>query len=154
MENILSIDQLVLIAEATPDVAQGIRAGYTINAIGGDLLEITYGAQRWASWEALKREFWILICTSDVKYAALREKIGSSATKSEATLTSTIAVALSTHLGIAAGLLVPACALCLIALLKIGKEALCTTFTSTLVDDEIIYERSPGKKNRFDIKIK
>jgi hypothetical protein len=103
--------------------AAGARPG--VKRPGSMIVTYVKEHARTRYWGNLKEEFRIFVCTSDRKYADLRKKVESSATKSQVTLTSTIAVAFSTHLGIAAGLLVPACALCLIALVKMGREAFC-----------------------------
>src|SRR6266702_5105724 len=74
-------------------------------------------------WSALKQEFVLLVCTDDKKYKDLRVRIDRG-TNSTA-LVSAIAVGISAHMGIAAGILTPFCALCLIALARMGKEAFC-----------------------------
>jgi hypothetical protein len=78
-------------------------------------------------WGELKREIKLLICTRDKKYKDLRKKLATSADKSHTTIVSTISAAMAVHYGVSAGLLVPFVALCLVALVRIGKEAFCAT---------------------------
>jgi len=76
-------------------------------------------------WSYLKREFYILVCTSDKKYADLRRQLAASSGKSQVALISLISAAAASSIGIAAGILTPFCALCVLALLRMGKEAFC-----------------------------
>ena len=78
-------------------------------------------------WDDLKQEFRLLICTKDRKYSQLRKALAKNADKSQMLLVSTIAAAMGHSLGIAAGILTPFCALCLIAVLSMGREAFCKT---------------------------
>jgi len=80
-------------------------------------------------WKNFKSEFKVLLCTRDKKYADVRSKFKTLGSKSQITLTSTIAAALAPHLGIAAGLLVPFCAICLVAALRLGRAAFCKSLT-------------------------
>jgi hypothetical protein len=77
-------------------------------------------------WSLFKKEFHAFLCTKDKKYAALRKQLFTSASRSQVAITSTISAAISQHVGLEAGILVPFCALCLIAVLKIGREAFCS----------------------------
>jgi hypothetical protein len=76
-------------------------------------------------WENLKEEFRILICTKDKKYASLRRELNAKAHRSQTVIVSMISATMTSTLGISAGILVPFCALCLLALARIGKEAFC-----------------------------
>ncbi len=78
-------------------------------------------------WRMLKNEFRVLICTSDEKYADLRRNLSSSAAKSQTAIVSAIAAAMASQFGVVAGVLVPFVALCLVVLVRTGKEAFCTT---------------------------
>jgi hypothetical protein len=76
-------------------------------------------------WESLKDEFRLLLCTDDKKYVELRTKLEALGTKSQITLISTISAALATYVGVAASVLVPFCAIILIAVARVGKNAIC-----------------------------
>ena len=76
-------------------------------------------------WEDLKDEFRLLLCTDDKKYVELRTKLEALGTKSQITLISTISAALATYVGVAASVLVPFCAIILIAVARVGKNAIC-----------------------------
>lgn len=76
-------------------------------------------------WEQLKREFKILLCTADKKYARLRKELNAAAKKSQTAVVSMIAAAMASTFGVVAGVLVPFCALCLVAVAKLGREAFC-----------------------------
>lgn len=78
-----------------------------------------------AYWKNLKNEFRLLVCTSDKKYAPLRKELGLENQRSQTVIVSMIAVALAHSVGVAAGTLTPFCALCLLALARMGKEAFC-----------------------------
>jgi hypothetical protein len=80
-------------------------------------------------WFEFKREFRILLCTKDKKYASVRKTLSSSSDKSQLAIVSTIAAAIASSWGIVAASLVPFCAICLIAALKMGKEAFCKAET-------------------------
>lgn len=103
----------------------------TIEQLGNELLpraidgEVMYAT--WPSyWAQLKAEIRILVCTREKKYEQLRKKLANSADKSQMTVVSLIAAAMATQFGVAAGVLVPFCALCLVVLVRIGKEAYCS----------------------------
>ena len=100
---------------------------YTIDQMGDHFLPETIDgavfnyAVRPKYWEQLKQEFKKLLCTSDKKYSSLRKDL-SEGTK---TIVSSIAAVMATQFGVVAGVLMPFCALLLIAALKLGKEAFC-----------------------------
>jgi hypothetical protein len=102
----------------------------TIEEIGRSMPEFVDGPTLYSVppkyWAALKQEFRTLICTNDKKYLALKKKLEAVGTKSQLTVVSMIAVAISSHVGLAAGVLVPFCALCMIAAARLGKEAFCS----------------------------
>jgi len=112
----------------------GVRDTFTIDEIGsqlryrrnpGEPLVLHYAMPQ--TWEALKEEFRIFVCTKDKKYSSLRKKLGTTGAKSQTIIVSTIAAAMAPSLGVAVGILVPFCAIVLLALLKVGKEAFCKT---------------------------
>jgi len=73
----------------------------------------------------LKEEFRKLLCTSDKKYLSLRKKLSTNSNKAYTTVVSAIAAAMASQFGVVAGVLMPFCALVLVAILKLGKEAFC-----------------------------
>ena len=89
-------------------------------------------------WDRLKGEFRLLLCTKDKKYTTLRKELNAAAKKSQTIIVSTIAAAMASRFGVAAGVLVPFCALCLIVVSRLGKEAFCITgeITITLHDNK------------------
>lgn len=78
-------------------------------------------------WEQLKKEFRLLLCTEDKKYHALRKHLAKTGDKSQLAVVSAISAAVAASLSVTAAALVPVCAICLIAVLKLGKEAYCQT---------------------------
>jgi hypothetical protein len=76
-------------------------------------------------WNSLKTEFHILLCTKNRKYASVRKSLSKSGDKTQLTIVSAISAAVGGSFGVVAGSLVPLCAICLIAVLKMGKEAFC-----------------------------
>lgn len=76
-------------------------------------------------WRAVRREVHTLVCTQDKKYSDLRKQIERLGAKSQTALVSTIAAAVASYIGVAAGILVPMCALVLLAILRVGKNAFC-----------------------------
>jgi len=78
-------------------------------------------------WQNLKEEFRLLVCTNDSKYASLRRQLRTKGNKSQAVIVSIISAAMAHTVGVAAGILVPFCALCLLAFARVGKEAFCKT---------------------------
>ena len=116
-------------ARFTPE----ILATTTIEWLGNRLLPETIDGRgtAYASWPKywvqLKNEFRILICTSDRKYYSLRKQLSAAGQKSHATIVSSIAAVMASQFGVVAGVLVPFCALLLLAMLKLGKEAFCVS---------------------------
>jgi hypothetical protein len=105
------------------------REIYTIEQVGillpayahpGELFLVPPGY-----WERLKKEFQLFVCTKDKKYASLRKDLGAKARGSQTVIVSTISAAMAHSVGVAAGILIPFCALCLLALARVGKEAFC-----------------------------
>lgn len=76
-------------------------------------------------WNQLKKEFWLLVCTDDTKYEATRRRLAETSGEGRTIIVAIVAAAVSEALGFAAGALTPFCVLCLIALLRLGKEAFC-----------------------------
>ena len=78
-------------------------------------------------WDLLKREFCLFLCKRDRKYSALHKSLDTAGNKSSTVVLTLISAAMSPHIGISAGVLVPFCAVCLYALAKLGKEAYCVS---------------------------
>jgi hypothetical protein len=76
-------------------------------------------------WYAVKKEISILVCTDDKKYKSLRTQLNTLGTKSQTAVVSMIAAAMAAYIGAIAGLLVPMCALVLLAMMRVGKNAFC-----------------------------
>jgi hypothetical protein len=77
-------------------------------------------------WTRVKQEFRMLLCGDDKKYADLQKKIDATGTKSQTAIVSMIAAGVAAQVGVAAGILVPFCALLLLAVLRVGKNAYCS----------------------------
>lgn len=112
------------------EVMGEMRAGASIDELGTELLPRAIDGDAmyafWPDyWEKLKHEFKLLVCTSDSKYTEVRQRLASSADKTQATAVSTIAAVMGAQFGVVAGLIVPFVALCLIVLARLGKEAFC-----------------------------
>jgi|SRR5580700_10594993 hypothetical protein len=103
----------------------------SIEDLGRRLPEFLYPDALFATpppyWQRLKEEFRLFLCTTDKKYALLRRELKATGNKTQTVIVSTIAAAMAHSLGVAAGILMPFCALCLLALAKMGKEALCSS---------------------------
>ncbi|WP_156992244.1 hypothetical protein [Paraburkholderia oxyphila] len=97
-------------------------------------------------WELLKKEFRLLLCTNDKKYRALRKHLAKTGDKSQLAVVSAISAAVAASLSVTAAALVPVCAICLIAVLKLGKEAYCQTqnLDVKIGSDHTIGSRSNG----------
>jgi hypothetical protein len=76
-------------------------------------------------WPKFKEEMRLLICTEDKKYSAVRKELTTTGTKSQAVILSTISAAIAPQLGVIAGVAVPLCGITLVAIAKVGKNALC-----------------------------
>jgi hypothetical protein len=76
-------------------------------------------------WAQVKLEFRDLVCTNSAKFAALRRQVHDLATKGQAALISMVSSTMAALLGVAAGIIAPLVTLCLIVLLRLGKEAYC-----------------------------
>jgi hypothetical protein len=77
-------------------------------------------------WMRLKHEFKLLFCSDDKKYNALRKKISAVGSKSQTAVVPIVTAALATQIGVAAGILLPFCALLLLAILRMGMNAYCS----------------------------
>lgn len=114
----------------------GISKGYgrdaSIDQVGNKLLpkaidgDVSYGL--WPRhWVQLKTEFRSFLCTKDKKYTTLRKQLATSKDKSQTAIVSMISAAMAVHFGVATGVLVPFCAMCLVVLVRVGTEAFCSS---------------------------
>jgi len=79
-------------------------------------------------WGRTRQEVYLLICARDAKYKELRRTLLREARKAKPVIVGLIAAAVSDCLGLDAGLLTPFVILCLILVVRIGKEAWCQSF--------------------------
>jgi hypothetical protein len=102
----------------------GISRDFTVEGIGGRLdgPAMAYTPQL---WNEFKKEFHIFLCTKNRKYTSLRKRLSKSGTNTQLAIVSSISAAVGGSFGVVAGSLIPVCAICLIAVLKMGKEAFC-----------------------------
>ncbi len=63
------------------------------------------------------------LLSNDLKYASVKRQLSQSGGATQLAIVSTISAAIAASFGTVVGSLVPLCAICLIALLKMGKEA-------------------------------
>src|SRR5215203_4401493 len=80
-------------------------------------------------WDRLKVEFYVFICTQEEKYSELRKKFRDHANEAGVVVVGLVAASLAPYVGVAAGVIVPLCALCLLALAVMGREACCAHFS-------------------------
>jgi hypothetical protein len=99
----------------------------SLEEVGQNLNQIIWSEAYFESdfWRACKQELYSLFCTDDKRYSDLRKRIYSAGGKSETVIVSTIAATVAGTAGLMAGALVPFCAVCLLAVVKLGKEAFC-----------------------------
>jgi hypothetical protein len=76
-------------------------------------------------WAAFKTEFLIFLCTKNRKYQGLRRQVATYGRGSQVAAVGAISAAIGANTGVAAGVLTPIVIICLIAVLKLGKEAFC-----------------------------
>jgi hypothetical protein len=76
-------------------------------------------------WETFKEEFRELICGKGKKYRDLRKKLSSHEEKGESANILTIAAALSAKFGVAVEAISSYVFMCLLALVRLGKNAFC-----------------------------
>jgi hypothetical protein len=130
---LLELDQngLIAVLKSDPRFSEQDFSKYTIEELGDRFLPETidgaffHYAVRPRYWDQLKQEFKKLLCTSDKKYASLRKEVSTASNKAYTTIVSSIAAVMASQFGVVPGVLMPFCALILIAILKLGKEAFC-----------------------------
>jgi hypothetical protein len=127
----LSSDELLEIVESGLILNHLDLAKESIDSIGIDAFPVAIDGEfvsykSWPDyWVRLKDEFRLLLCTKDKKYNSLRKELSTASKKSQTAIVSMIAVAMASQFGVISGALVPFCALCLIAVARLGKEAFC-----------------------------
>lgn len=88
-------------------------------------------------WPKVKLEMYTLICTKDPKYNRLRKELSKRASVTSTVIVAAIAGAVSQILGFGVALLTPFVVLCLIALLRVGKEAWCRSLNESENSDAV-----------------
>lgn len=91
-------------------------------AIDGPGIEYAFAPRYWSQ---LKAEFHKLLCSDDRKYESLRKDITRKGAKLGQPIVYSISGAMASQFGITAGVMVPFCAMILLAIAKMGKEAYC-----------------------------
>lgn len=76
-------------------------------------------------WTEVKREFYLLVCTKDRKYADLRSQLDRKSRPATTTIVSMTSAAVATQLGVTAGMITPLVALALYAILKLSLNSWC-----------------------------
>lgn len=77
-------------------------------------------------WEKVKAEFRILLCTEDAKYADLRKQASELTGNYTATLVAVVSTAIAVTLSTTAALLTPLVSLLILAVARVGKNAICS----------------------------
>lgn len=127
VESLVSEDQLMEIIEAIP------LYGWEKNTIDelGERISRSIGPpdqhdpESGKYWHAVKDEIYLLICTDDKKYADLRKQLEKGEAKSSTAIVALITASLTFYIGMVAGIVVPLCALVLLAVTRVGKNAFC-----------------------------
>lgn len=135
------INEDSLLNELPFPLAQIIRAmdskGLDLDAIGLTLSGnpaaglIAKGGIGWPSnlWQLTKEEIRKIICTEDPKYASLRGDLSKQSNVTSEVLLAVISSAVTSRLGLEAGLITPFVVLTLMSVLRAGKEAWCVKQT-------------------------
>ena len=76
-------------------------------------------------WDYVRTEMRLFLCTDDKKYKSLWKQIDDMQKKSTTAIVGVIAAFLGSSLGAPATILAGFVAVCLYAVLKVGKEAYC-----------------------------
>jgi hypothetical protein len=76
-------------------------------------------------WTEVKKELFLLLCTKDAKYAALRRKMSAQAGSTTSTFVSVLSAAIAAQIGVIAGMVTPLVALALYGVLKLTLNAWC-----------------------------
>jgi hypothetical protein len=76
-------------------------------------------------WAEVKKEIYLLICTKDRKYAAIRTHFKKKSNASTTAIVGMLSATVATQIGAAAGIVTPLVALLLYGLLKVGVNSWC-----------------------------
>jgi hypothetical protein len=85
----------------------------------------TAAGARGGFWLRIKREFDLLVCTKHKSYARVRRQLAAHANTAQTAIIGLITAAISSRLGVAAGVITPFIALFLLLLLSLGRNAYC-----------------------------
>jgi hypothetical protein len=133
--------ELIQLIATHLDISIDELTGVTIDSLGSRLPAYEHPGSDFFTtppyWKNLKEEFRLLVCTDDLKYKDLRENLVKAGDKSYTTVVAAIAAAIAATLSLTVGVLVPFCALCLLALLRLGKEAYCKTVALNIVVNNV-----------------
>lgn len=80
-------------------------------------------------WGELKKEFYILVCTKDRKYADLRKQFAGAVNTTA--IVGMISGVMGSALGTGAGIITPLVALALYSIMKLGKNVWCKSHRPT-----------------------
>jgi hypothetical protein len=80
-------------------------------------------------WMRVKKEVHRFLCTDDEAYRAIKEQISKHGDRVETVGVSILSTAIATHVSLAAGVVVPFCALLLRAAIMIGYKTYCNEWT-------------------------
>jgi hypothetical protein len=94
-------------------------------------------------WLELKREFYILLCTKDRKYSAIRSQFKKKSSGATTTIVGMISATMASQLGAAVGIMTPLVALLLYSALKVGVNSWCN-----LCEEEFQPNQSKKRKHK------
>ena len=82
-------------------------------------------------WEQAKREFRVLVCTSDPRYASVRKQAAKLSPNQTSAFVSCLSAGLGAVIGISATVLAPLVGLLLLTLIRLGTETFCRASSRT-----------------------
>lgn len=92
-------------------------------------------------WVEVKKEIYLLICTKNRKYSAIRAHFKKKSDASTTAIVGMLSATVATQLGAAAGIVTPLVALLLYGLLKVGVNSWCD------LQQKELKTKSPKKRN-------
>jgi hypothetical protein len=92
-------------------------------------------------WVEVKKEIYLLICTKNRKYSAIRTHFKKKSNASTTAIVGMLSATVATQLGAAAGIVTPLVALLLYGLLKVGVNSWCN------LQQKELRTKSPKKRN-------
>lgn len=92
-------------------------------------------------WAEVKKEIYLLICTKDRKYSAIRTRFKKKSNASTTAIVGMLSATVATQLGAAAGIVTPLVALLLYGLLTVGVNSWCN------LQQKELRAKSPKKRN-------